>query len=244
MKSHIFYRGLFYLLGLLALALGLTLNTKAGLGVSAIISVSYSISLISGVSFGDVTLWLYAVFVLIEMLLHLIHTKKQEKESDAALVNANRRSRKLILFMDVLQIPLSIIFTRFLNVFSAVIPDLPTEGTGTAALMAARLAVLLLAITLTGIGAAMSLNMRIIPNPGDGIVQAIADCIHRNVGFTKNCFDVVNITISVIIGFVFAGRLEGVGIGTLFAVIGVGRVIAVFNHFTQEKTVRLAGVEV
>ena len=28
-------------------------------------------------------------------------------------------------------------------------------------------------IILTGVGAAMSLNMRIIPNPGDGIVQAI-----------------------------------------------------------------------
>lgn len=32
----------------------------------------------------------------------------------------------------------------------------------------------------------MSLNMRIIPNPGDGIVQAIADFVHKGVGITKN----------------------------------------------------------
>ena len=49
-----------------------------------------------------------------------------------------------------------------------------------------RFLFLLLAIVLTGVGAAMSLNMRLIPNPGDGIVQAIADTIHKSVGFTKN----------------------------------------------------------
>ena len=37
-----------------------------------------------------------------------------------------------------------------------------------------RLFVLFLAIVLTGIGAATMLNMNLIPNPGDGIVQAIA----------------------------------------------------------------------
>lgn len=42
-----------------------------------------------------------------------------------------------------------------------------------------------IAILLTGIGAAMSLNMRIVPNPGDGIVQAVADTINKPVCFTK-----------------------------------------------------------
>ena len=47
-KKPILFRGLFYAAGLLILALGLTLNTKTGLGVSPIISVAYSISVISG----------------------------------------------------------------------------------------------------------------------------------------------------------------------------------------------------
>ena len=38
------YRALVYILGLLVLAMGLTLNTKAGLGVSPIISISYAVS--------------------------------------------------------------------------------------------------------------------------------------------------------------------------------------------------------
>ena len=82
---------------------------------------------------------------------------------------------------------------------------------------------LIIAIILTGIGAAMSLNMRIVPNPGDGIVQAIADTVHKSVGFTKNCFDLTNITITIVLSFVSAGQLVGVGVGTLLAMIGVVR---------------------
>ena len=40
-------RTLIYIAGLLILALGIILNTKAGLGVSPIISVAYSISQIN-----------------------------------------------------------------------------------------------------------------------------------------------------------------------------------------------------
>ena len=49
----------FYLMGLLILAMGLTLNTKAGLGVSPIISLSYAASVIWNRNFGDMTFVLY-----------------------------------------------------------------------------------------------------------------------------------------------------------------------------------------
>lgn len=103
---------------------------------------------------------------------------------------------------------------------------------------------LLAALVFTGIGAAMSLNMRIVPNPGDGIVQAISDCIHKSVGFTKNCFDLFNVSLTVCIGLISTGHLIGIGIGTVLSMIGVGRVIAVFNHFTKDKLVKAAGVEI
>ena len=99
-----------------------------------------------------------------------------------------------------------------------------------------------MAVVLTGVGAAMSLNMRIIPNPGDGIVQAIADCAGWQVGFTKNCFDLLNISFTIGVSLLFAGRPVGIGLGTVIAVIGVGRVIAVFNRLTQEKMLYLAGM--
>lgn len=211
MRQSAVYRTFFYLLGLLFLALGLTLNTKAGLGVSAIISVSSSISEVFGYSFGNTTLGLYSVFIVLEIILHAVRDRRYEKETAQALKNAGRKNRRLVLLMDILQLPLSIVFTRVLNVFSALIPDLSSGGKST---------------------------------PGDGIVQAIADCVRKEVGFTKNCVDVVNILISTFIGLFFAGHLAGVGIGTILAVIGVGRVISVFNRLFYEKMNRLACVEV
>ena len=243
MKKTVFYRILFYVIGLLVLALGLTLNTKTGLGVSPIISVAYSISEIFDHNFGNMTLALYSLFVVIEMILHLIRSRKYAKISGGELSHAGKTDLKLILLMDFLQIPLSLIFTRFLNVFSAVIPNLYSDRQSTAGEMAVRVAFLIIAIILTGIGAAMSLNMRIVPNPGDGIVQAIADTIHKSVGFTKNCFDLTNITITICISLTFSGHLVGIGVGTVLAMVGVGRTIAVFNHFTYAKMKELAAVE-
>ena len=42
---------------------------------------------------------------------------------------------------------------------------------------------------------------------------------------------------------IFAHKLVGVGIGTVVAVLGVGRVIALFNHFFMKKMTEAAGVE-
>lgn len=218
----------FYLMGLLILAMGLTLNTKAGLGVSPIISLSYAASVIWNRNFGDMTFVLYGIFVLIQAAIHL-----REKG----------KAGRSLLMKDALQFPLSIVFTRFLNLFSAMVPDIQAEGKNAAVLFGIRLLVLALALILTGIGAALSLNMRIVPNPGDGIVQAIADCIHKSIGFTKNCVDVTCVTITVIISLVGSGKLHGIGIGTIIAMVVVGRIIAVFNHFTKEKLIKLTGVE-
>lgn len=252
MKKSTIYRALIYIAGLLILAMGLTLNTKAGLGVSPIISVSYSVSEITHHNFGNTTFVLYSIFVVMELILHAIREKQYEKKVKESLrkttgtkdllKHANRVDFKLIVLMDVLQIPLSMVFTRFLNVFSAALPDFP-QGDMTWPVAGERFLVLILALICTGIGAAMSLNMRIVPNPGDGIVQAIADCIHKSVGFTKNCFDLLNVTITVTVSLICTGRLHGVGIGTILAMIGVGRTIAVFNHFTKEKLTGLAGIE-
>ena len=123
MRRQTINRIIFYITGLLILAMGLTLNTKAGLGVSPIISVSYSISQIMGMNFGNTTMGLYCVFVVVELILHFIRDRRSEKTEGAVLEHANRMNRKLVFLMDVLQIPLSMIFTRFLNLFAKVIPD-------------------------------------------------------------------------------------------------------------------------
>ena len=228
MKKNLFLRIVFYVAGLLILALGIILNTKSGLGVSPIISVAYSITTIGGFNFGNITFLLYSAFIF--------RNHRYSGEAGGAIAPAAHRDLKLVLVMDLLQLPLSLVFTRFMNLFSALLPT-PSDN------MPSRLLVLAAGIILTGIGAAMSLNMRIIPNPGDGIVQAISDCIGKSVGFTKNCFDLFNICLTTSIGLLFAHKLIGIGLGTVIAVLGVGRVIAVFNRLFMNKMTAAAGVE-
>ena len=75
-------------------------------------------------------------------------------------------------------------------------------------------------------------------------MQAIADTVHKSVGFTKNCFDLFNICITITVGLVCQGHLIGIGLGTVVAVIGVGRVIAIFNHGFKKKMDDLAGMKI
>lgn len=169
------------------------------------------------------TMIVYFIFVLIEMIMHTVWYLTDRKEA---------KYLGMYIIRDALQIPVSIVFTRFLNVFSALIPSVHNN-------IVLQIVVLLLAVLLTGIGAAMSLNMRIIPNPGDGIVQAISDTTRlkgrtgKGVGFCKNCFDIFNVCTTFLIGL-FTGHIL-LGLGTILSMIGVGRVIAVFNKLFKER---------
>lgn len=101
--------------------------------------------------------------------------------------------------------------------------------------MGMRLLVLALAIILTGIGAAVTVDVNIIPNPADGLARVLGERCGKNMGFGKNLFDFSAIVISLAIGFVGTGRPVGIGIGTVIAMVCTGRVIAAFNHFTKKK---------
>lgn len=206
-------RLLIYFVGLFILALGLTLNTKANLGVSPIISVPYSISQITGLNFGDLTFIEYALFVFVEIMIHFSEKNKKK------------------IVADLLQFPLSLVFTRFLNIFSACIP--------TSNKFLVQLLILALAIICTGVGAAMSLSMQFVPNPGDGIVQALAGKFNKSVGLTKNIFDCICVCMTICISLIFVHTILGIGIGTVIAVLGVGRVIALFHHMFESQIIEL-----
>lgn len=203
------------------LAFGLTLNTKTDLGTSAIISASFAVSQVYELNFADTTLAMYALFVVVQMILHLI------------------RGRKWMCLVDVIQFALSIIFTRLLNLFSVVIPFLPEMDSVFWSGMGGRLLAVALAVTCTGVGAAMSLDMRLVANPGDGIVQGISDFTGKKLGDIKNVVDISCVCFACVFSLLMEGHIIGVGIGTVCAMLGVGRVIAVYNRFLLGASERL-----
>lgn len=203
-----------YLLGMGVLALGITLNTKTGLGVSPIISTAFCVSEIFGLNFGDMTFLLYALLVAAQLFL------RDRSEWVPTL----------------LQLVVSLVFSRFLNLFGAIIPyDSARHG------LPANLALLALAILFTGAGVALTVNMRLILNPGDGIVQAIAQKVGWSQGFAKNVFDIGCVIATACIGLVLTRSVVGIGLGTLLAMLGVGRAVSLVNFLFKDRMCAAAG---
>ncbi len=202
-----------YLVGMLSIALGVMLNTKAGLGASAIISVPYTISEGTGLSLANLTLITYCLLIALQFFV-----KGKDRQ-----------------WIDVLQVGVSIVFTRFMALIERAIPYqsgyLPTD-----------LVMLALGILFTGIGAAVTVDMQLNPNPGDGIVSSIADKTHRDLGLCKNGVDVFCVACSLAAGLSMGDLWLGVGLGTIASMVGVGRVIYAFNHVALPKLEAVAGL--
>ena len=134
--------------------------------------------------FADLTLLFYCSFVAVQLV-----------------IKGKNRS-----WADILRVLVSIIFTRFMGLFQNLIHYhsgwLPTD-----------LMVLALGILLTGVGASMTVDMMLVPNPGDGIVHSISIRTGKELGLCKNCFDLGCVTCSLVIGAAFGHVLLGVGLG-------------------------------
>ena len=206
-------RVLFYVVGMLVLALGLTLNAKTNLGLAPVISLPYTVSLMFDLNFENTVFASYVIFVLIEL----------------PLVQKSDRLKTL------LQIPFSLLFTQMMNLFKHMI-DIQASG------LWMNLLLLLAAIVFTGVGAAMTLSANLIPNPVDGVVQVLSKFLRKKVGLVKNVFDFTNAFIAFCLGWIAGNPLLGVGIGTIFCVIGIGRIFAVFNRYIKPWLQRQSGI--
>ncbi len=204
-----------YLLGLFSLAFGIALSIKANLGISPISSVAYSISTIWTLNLGVMNFIVYAAFVAAQFIL---------------------RGKNCRMY-DLLQLVVSLVFSWAMDKLVGVIPYDSVQHS-----LWGNLALMLVAIVFIGIGVSCSLNMRLVPNPGEGIVQVLSEKTGWSQGLTKNVFDIGCACVTTIISLVFAGKLIGVGIGTVAAMLGVGRVVALFNHLVMKKLRVAAGV--
>lgn len=210
-----------YLAGMIILALGITLNTKTNLGVSPLISMPYAVSKIWHMNFALLAFIMYSLFTFIEIFL-----KGEKREAK-----------------DFLQIPFSLVFSLLLQFlgdgyeYLAGMIDILNMET-----IIPRIILLMAAVILTGIGISMTVNMKLIPNPADGLAKAVGDRCQRNLGFGKNVIDISSVAITFIIGMLSSGTIVGIGIGTVIAMIGVGRCVFGFNFLMKNRMLSVSGL--
>ncbi|WP_236024531.1 YczE/YyaS/YitT family protein [Bifidobacterium pluvialisilvae] len=200
---HIVKRMLCFCGGVAVNSVGIALITKSNLGTSPISSVPWVITLHwPAVSFGMTTFVLNAVFILVQAVL----------------------LRRDFHAVQLLQIVVNVVFSALLDISMAALWFFNPEtwwlrGLG-----------LLLGCTILAFGICMEVSPGLITVPGEGIVRAIAIVTKIRFGTVKVCFDVSLIVLSSVMSFVFFGRLNGVGVGTVIAAVITGQIVNFFNR--------------
>ncbi len=203
---HPLRRIIIYLAGLAVLSFGVVLNTKTGYGVAPVNCVPYSISEITGRSLGFITALIYLIFVAAQIFI------------------MGKRFTPLVF----LQVPLSILFGYYTNLFnkSIQVGELKTPF---------RIFLLVAAIFFTSLGVVITIRMKIVPNAPDALIAQIAESTNKNFGFIKNLFDISCVVLTLMICFIAGRGIIGIGAGTLVAVVLTGRTIHAINKVWDRK---------
>lgn len=196
-------RWLIYIAGMLIQNFGLYLNARCGLGTSALLGVAYVLGQHWDVSFGDATIVIFAIYILAQFVV---------------------RGRKHRQWRDILQLPVAIFVGEVFNLLDLVIPVESIQSS-----LVLRVGTLLCAVVFNAIGATLAVNMRLIPTPGDGIVQALSDRFGVELGKMKRIMDCSMVALALVLSFALFGRMVGVGVGTLVAMFTVGKIISFLN---------------
>ena len=213
MRGNKIWRGTLYVAGLLILALGLTLHNKCALGTSAMSTTPYFASLVWGFDFGDGMFIFYSLCAAVQLVL-------RPKGQRAPVLG---------------QVAVSLALSRALGWMDGLIPE--------AAAPWGKILMRAGAVGFTGIGAAMSLNARLVPGAGDGVVEALARFFGKEIGLTKNLFDFLCMAVTFVLGLATGNFMRALGIGTLVGVVGVGRVMDLYNALCKKLLDRLMGLE-
>lgn len=191
-----------YVIGVLVLAFGVVANTRCGLGVSTTNSVPFVVSKVSGLTLGTACTIVYLADVTFQCIVY-------------------RRIKVKVL----LQFPFSFVFGWIVDFYNRLLPSTnPSLGL--------QITFLIIGILFTAIGVAMVVNMDFVPNPPDGGVQALAAWTKLPFGRAKWLYDGVLLAITIVISWIAAHQIIGIGIGTVIAFFTIGNTIYFINkHF-------------
>lgn len=208
-------RLIIFILGQFVLALGIAFSVKSNLGVSPVTSVPFVVARITGYSLGATT----AVIYILNMAVQ------------AAVL---RRDYKLV---NLFQIAVSFLFGYFTDAALWLTSLLPvTEN------YAVRAVYLACGITFVALGVMFYLTTALIALPTDGTVQAIAFKGKFKLHKVKIGYDCVSTALAVILSLTVLRDIQGIGVGTIAASLGVGKMLGLFSRLFKEKLQRFIGI--
>lgn len=193
-------RLLIYGLGMFLIAVGINISIKSNLGVSAVSSLPYVLSLkFTFLSVGNWTIAIYSIFVLIQLALLLKEFK----------------------WYYIFQFAVSTIF-GFLVDGTAILVDFCLSDVTHYAL---RLLYVAISVFFIALGILLYLEANVMSMPAEGVNVAMSKRFTWSVSTCKIIFDVFLVATAVILSFAFFGSLQGVREGTVIIAVCVGLVM-------------------
>ncbi len=199
-------RVLIYFLGLIILCVGVVLNTKTNLGVAAINAIPYVVSKSTSFSLGSCVFVLYLVFVAMQFLIN-----------------------KKVDFLTVLQLPVSLLFGRMVDIVNIHILKFEAQS------IFSGLAMLIIAILLVSLGTTLVVSQNLVPNAPDGMVNALGNLFDKPFGYIKVRFDIICVGLALIVSYLMTGRIVGIGLGTLVSMLMTGNVCSFFKKLLNNN---------
>ena len=193
-NKHLAARCVMLAAGLAIMAFGVAFSIKASLGTSPISSVPYATACVSGLSVGTTTIIMNCIFVLMQILI----------------------LRRRYQWFQLLQIPAAVVFGTMIDLGTLALTPLPAGDYARQWLLCA------VGILLVALGVSVEVAAGLVTTAGEGVVLAICQVLPVRFGTMKVIFDVTLVCLSVTIGLVFLGRVEGVREGTVAAALLVG----------------------
>ncbi len=212
-KKELCRRYVLFVISLFFCALGVALSKHAGLGVSPISSVANILSCrFTFLSLGNWLIVWNCLLVLGQILL----------------------LRKQFQMVQLLQIPLSLLFGFFTDWTLSLIDSIPTE------LYSVRLLLVGLGIVVIAFGITLAISANVIMNSGEAFVKAVAAVIHKDFGNTKIGFDVACVIAAVLLSLCFfSGNIVGTREGTILTAVLTGFVVKLFSPLVAVLDKRL-----
>lgn len=201
-RRHLAARCALLLAGLAVMALGVALSIKAELGTSPISSLPFVTAEIFDLSVGTTTIILNSLFVLAQILL----------------------LRRSFDWYQLLQIPVAVAFGLLIDLFGLVLAPVEAGNYLLQWLLCAG------GIVFVALGVSIEVTAQLVPTAGEGLVLAVCQVTPFKFGNMKVALDVTLVLLSVVLGLLVLGRLEGVREGTVAAALLVGTLTKLFRR--------------
>lgn len=195
-KGRVALRIALFLLGAVLVALGIALSVKSGLGVSAISSFPYAISIVTGI---EMSWWLFANNIMLILL-------------QVALMGRHFKIRNLT------QIPFAIILSASLGVTQRVLKFEVSAYW-------LRFIVMLISVLCFAVGIYLLVEANIAINIPEGLNNAITSRFSFRFSRVKICIDMTYVILALLTGLLFLHRMLGVREGTLISAALTGWLI-------------------